>query len=73
MVGGKCVCGSTIDNVDISCRHLLTALSAHYMIVWLAWLRYYQERRQDEVYLQWPSLWTSLPAIHRRDAKEHTT
>ena len=62
---------SILVDADSRGRHLLTALSAHYMIVWLAWLRYYQEGREDEVYLEWPSLWTSLPAIHKKIPKRH--
>lgn len=49
------------------CRHILTGLAAYYLLTWGVYLRYCLEGRMDEVKLVWPSLWTSMPTVEKRD------
>lgn len=53
-------------------RHIFTAISTRYILVWLTWLRYYQEGRQDDVVLEWPSYYTSLPLVFQKSVKAHS-
>lgn len=69
MVGGKQISSvneSYGHQPDIS-RHMLTALAAYYNLVWLSWLRCCLRDKQDDVLLQWPSLFTSLPLVYRKE------
>ncbi|KAE9961215.1 hypothetical protein EG328_004717 [Venturia inaequalis] len=47
--------------------HVLTGLAAYYLLTWGVYLRYCLEGRMDEVELVWPSLWTSMPTVEKRD------
>lgn len=47
--------------------HILTGLAAYYLLTWGVYLRYCLEGRGDDVRLVWPSLWTSMPTVEKRD------
>lgn len=49
--------------------HLMTGCGAYFYIVWGIWLRHCLNGKQDEYELRWPSLFTSLPVILRREEK----
>ena len=48
-------------------RHIMTGMAAYLNLTWGIWLRYCLDGKQDEVELMWPSLFTSIPAVVRRD------
>lgn len=47
--------------------HLLTAIAEYFNVVWSIWLRYCFEGRQDEVEMVWPSMWSSMPQVVRKN------
>ncbi|TID16782.1 alkaline dihydroceramidase Ydc1 [Venturia nashicola] len=47
--------------------HILTGLAAYYLLTWGVYLRYCLEDGMDEVRLVWPSLWTTMPTVEKRD------
>lgn len=48
-------------------RHIFTALATYYNLVWLSWLRDCLGGKQDDVVLLWPSIFTSLPLVYRKE------
>ncbi|CZT46357.1 related to alkaline dihydroceramidase Ydc1 [Rhynchosporium secalis] len=46
--------------------HIMTGIAAYFNLTWAVWLRYCMDGRQDEVELEWPSLWGSVPVVMRR-------
>ena len=48
--------------------HLMTGVGAYFYIVWGIWLRHCLNGQQDEFEMIWPSIWTSLPRVERRQA-----
>lgn len=71
-IGRPCMVVSSKQRIVITaltlfCRHILTGLAAYYLLTWGVYLRYCLEGRMDEVNLVWPSLWTSMPTVEKRD------
>lgn len=72
-IGGTCLVVSlkvatvTTTILTFLCRHVLTGLAAYYLLTWGVYLRYCLDGRMDEVGLVWPSLWTSMPTVEKRD------
>ncbi|KAL2068082.1 hypothetical protein VTL71DRAFT_16180 [Oculimacula yallundae] len=46
--------------------HIFTGIAAYFNLTWAVWLRYCLDGRQDEVGLEWPSVWRSVPVVVRR-------
>ncbi|EMD01248.1 hypothetical protein BAUCODRAFT_29697 [Baudoinia panamericana UAMH 10762] len=47
--------------------HLMTGTGAYFYIVWGIWLRHCLNGKQDEYELIWPSLFTTIPRVMRRE------
>lgn len=45
----------------------MTGTGAYFYITWGVWLRHCLNGRQDEFELRWPSIFTSLPVVVRRN------
>jgi dihydroceramidase len=49
-------------------RHIFTGLSVYYVLTWGVWLRYCQKHQQDDVIVIWPSLFTSVPVVVKKQS-----
>ncbi|KAI9764472.1 MAG: hypothetical protein M1840_008398 [Geoglossum simile] len=47
--------------------HIMTGIAAYLNLTWGIWLRYCLNGKQDDVEFVWPSLFTSIPVVVRRD------
>lgn len=48
-------------------RHIFTGIAAYFNLTWAIWLRYCLNGKQDDVELIWPSVFTSVPVVVRRE------
>jgi dihydroceramidase len=48
----------------------MTGIAAYFNLTWAIWLRYCLNGEQDNVELVWPSVFTSIPVVVKREGKE---
>jgi dihydroceramidase len=48
----------------------MTGLAAYYNLTWGVWLRYCLKGQQDDVEVIWPSFFTSVPVVVRKQKKD---
>ncbi|KAH8594344.1 ceramidase [Bisporella sp. PMI_857] len=47
--------------------HIMTGIAAYYNLTWAVWLSYCRDGKQDEVRLVWPSLFTAVPDVVKKN------